>query len=95
MQHVYLAEVLTRLVLSLNITRKKKLTYLYCLGVHYQNAYTKKITGETINSMMRLILRQKEVVTACPYEIETCGKIVEACFFRSSLKSEEEKNDFT
>lgn len=59
MQHVYLAEVLTRLVLSLNITRKKKLTYLYCLGVHYQNTYSKKVTSETINSIMRLILRQK------------------------------------
>lgn len=95
MQHIYLAEVLTKLVLALNVTRKKKLTYLYCLGVHYQNACTKKISSETINSMIRLILRQKELVTACPYEIETCGRIVEASYFSSSLKSQEERVDFT
>lgn len=81
--------MLTLLVLSQNITKKKKLTYLYCLGVHYQNTYTKKITSETINSMIRVILKQKGIVNACPYEIETCGKILEASYFGSSLKSQE------
>ena len=95
MQHLYLAEVLTMLVLSLNITRKKKITYLYCLAVHYQNAYSKKITSETINSLIRVILKQKSIMTACPYEAKTCGKIVEASFFGSSLKSDDIKNDFT
>ena len=45
MQFVYLSEVLTRIVLSVNITRRKKLTYLYCLAVHYQDSYSKKVTA--------------------------------------------------
>ena len=45
MQFVYLSEVLTRIVLSVSITRRKKLTYLYCLAVHYQDAYSKKVTA--------------------------------------------------
>lgn len=83
------------MVLSLNVTRKKKLTYLYCLGVHYQNAYTKKITSETVNALIRLILKQKYLVSACPYEIETCGQIVKASFFSSSLKNPQVESDFT
>ena len=95
MQYVYLTEILTKIILSVNITRKKKLTYLYCLGVHYQNTYSKKITAETINSMIRLILKQQGFISPCPYDFDTCGKIVEAYFFCSSLKMSEEKNDFT
>lgn len=45
MQFVYLSEVLTRIILSVNITRRKKLTYLYCLAVHYQDSYSKKVTA--------------------------------------------------
>lgn len=44
---------------------------------------------------MRLILKQRQIITACPYEEETCGRIVEAYFFGSSLKNIDEKNDIT
>ena len=86
MQYVYLVEILTKIILEVNITRKKKLTYLYCLGVHYQNAYSKKINAETVNSMIRLILKQQGFITACPYDKDTCGTIIEASFFTSSYK---------
>ena len=45
MQYMYLSEVLTKIILAVNISRKKKLTYLYCLAVHYQDVYSKKLTA--------------------------------------------------
>ena len=95
MQSLQLSEVLARLILCADITRKKKLTYLYCLGVHYQNCCTKRLTSETLNSMLRLLLTQRELLTACPYELQTCGHIIEAYFLSSSLKNQDEKTLFT
>ena len=86
MQYAYLSEILTRIIMSVNITRKKKITYLYCLGVHYQNAYNKKLTSETVNSIIKIIIRQQGFISPCPYDFKTSGKIVESYFFTSSNK---------
>ena len=86
---------MAHLILCADITRKKKVTYLYCLAVHYQKCCTKWLTSETLNSMLRLLLSQRELFTACPYELQTCGHIIEAYFLSSSLKNQDEKTLFT
>lgn len=94
MQYVYFAEMLVKFVLLAQITRKKKLMYLYCVAVHYQNCYSKKVNIETVNSLIRLIFKQNALINACPYNQDTCGKIIEAYYFESDLKTEQKK-DFT
>lgn len=81
MQFVYFSEMLVRFVLLSNISRKKKLMYLFCILAHYQNCYSKRVTAESVNSLIRLIYKQHSLINACPYLESTCGKIIEAYFF--------------
>jgi hypothetical protein len=49
---------------------------------------------ETLNSLIRLIFKQYSFINPCPYLEGSCGRIVEAYYFESDLKSELKK-DFT
>ena len=75
--------------------RRRSLISTASHAVHYQNCCTKWLTSETLNSMLRLLLSQRELFTACPYELQTCGHIIEAYFLSSSLKNQDEKTLFT
>ncbi len=90
-----MSQLLTKLVINANISKKKKITYLYCIAVHYQNCYSKKVTSETLNSLIRLICKQGRLLNACPYNRGSCGKIIQAYYYDSSLKNASLKKQFT
>jgi len=87
MQYVYFSEMMIKFVLLADITKKKKIMYLFCLCVHYQNCYSKKVTSETLNTLIRSIYQQNMFLNACPYSINSAGKIIEAYYLYSDLKN--------
>lgn len=78
-----------------NITTHKKLIYLFCLIVHYQNCYSKKLTCESYNSLLREIYADRMMVNACPYSKRYCGRVLSARYYQSEVKERIMVKDIT
>ena len=85
-----LGKFLFELILSTPISATKKLNLIYCLTVHYQNvthlSNGQKMSIQTLNSIIREILLNYGVLSACPFSRNSYGQIVSGCFYSKGDK---------
>lgn len=72
------------------VPKSKKLSMLFCLGVHYQGVHhssdSQEMTVETFNSMVREMHRSTGFLNACPYTHKYFGQIEYGCFYEKGNK---------